>query len=87
MIEQKGIILKADAWFRNELAVPGSDLVLATFVSLRIVSTEMLQLASPTGSVFGGPHGEMLSKILNNSITVWEQKWLPLFEIGALRLS
>lgn len=83
MIEQKGIISKADTWYRNEFAVPGGDLLLAAFVDLRIVSTEMLQLVSPTGSTFDGPHGEMLSKTLNNSITMWEQKWLPLFEIGA----
>jgi len=82
MIEQKGIILKASIWYHNKFAVPGGDLILAAFVALRIVNTEMLQLASSSSSLIDGPHREMLSKILNNGITAWEKEWLPLFESG-----
>lgn len=56
--------------------------MLASFVSLRIISAEMLQLASLSRQIFSADHGEMLSKILNNGISAWEQDWLPLFECG-----
>jgi hypothetical protein len=86
MIEQGGIILKASTWCNDELAVPGGDLVLAAFVNLRIISAEMLQLASPSRPLSNRSHGEILSKILNNGITAWEQDWLPLFEDSLFRI-
>jgi hypothetical protein len=82
MINQNDFIVDADAWYHDEYAVTGGDLVLSAFVCLRILSTEILQLASPSKTVFGGPRGEILSKILNNSLTTWEQTWLPKFENG-----
>ncbi len=82
MIDQNDFILNADAWCHDEFAVTGGDLVLSAFVCLRILSTEILQLASPSETVLGGPRGEMLSKILNNGLKTWEQTWLPKFEKG-----
>lgn len=87
MIDQTEFILNADSWCSGDYAVPGGDLVLSSFVSLRRTSAETLQLASPSKTVFAGLHGEMLSKILNSGITTWEATWLPRFDHGRSQVS
>lgn len=82
MIDQSDFIVKSDHWHQHKFAVPGVDLLLCTFVALRIVSAETLDHVSPSRSTSLGSRGEMLSKSMNNSITTWEKKWLKLFEIG-----
>ena len=83
MIEQNDLILKADAWHLEEFAVPSGDLLLSAFVCLRIASSEMLQVMSPAPE---GGRTELLSKLLNNSISMWETSWLSLFDSGKLRV-
>lgn len=83
MLDQDDLILNAGAWYRDEYAVQGGDLVLSAFVCLRIISAEMLQFAPQSTSsrlAFAGPQGEILSKMWNAGITAWEQKWLQLFD-------
>lgn len=76
MLHQDDLILNAKFWFRNEFAVPGGDMVLSAFVGLRIITAEMLQLATPSKAALSGPRGEMLSMILNDSITTVSMPFL-----------
>ncbi len=67
-------------WNRHlsDTAVLGGDLLLSAFTGLRRLSTELTELVAPR-TLVQGPQSVLLPKMLNNSITAWEQKWLPLF--------
>ncbi|TGO36932.1 hypothetical protein BHYA_0111g00320 [Botrytis hyacinthi] len=80
MIDQNSLISKASEWYQEEYAVPGGDLLLSAFVSLRLISAEFLELSSSTKSDSQKFRSEILSKLLNTEIDTWEKDWLPKFE-------
>ena len=79
MIELTEFIVKSDSWHQVKFSVPGCDLLLAAFVSLRMTGSETLELAS---SAQQNSHHTALFKMLNSSVTSWDQKWLPSFDTG-----
>ncbi|KAF7885224.1 hypothetical protein EAF00_011042 [Botryotinia globosa] len=80
MIDQNNLISKATEWYQEEYAVPGGDLLLSAFVSLRLISAEFLELSSSTKSDSQKFRSEILSKLLNTELNTWEKDWLPKFE-------
>lgn len=82
MIEQTDLIRNADNWHLERYSVPSGDLLLSSFVRLRILSSETLGPISPNQSVLQLRQSEMLLKVLNAEITRWEKSWIPLFESG-----
>ncbi len=82
MIELSDLIRHADNWHRGQYAIPGIDLLLSSFVRLRIIGCEILELAYPTRSSLKPQRAQTLLKLLNADITRWEGDWFPLFEDG-----
>ncbi|KAF7922330.1 uncharacterized protein EAE97_011072 [Botrytis byssoidea] len=80
MIDQNNLISKASEWYQEEYAVPGGDLLLSAFVSLRLISAEFIELSSSTKSDSEKFRSEILSKLLNTELNTWEKDWLPKFE-------
>ncbi|RAL62888.1 hypothetical protein DID88_004729 [Monilinia fructigena] len=67
-------------WYQEKYAVPGGDMVLSAFVCLRLISAEMLELASSMKLEAQKSRTEILSKFLNTEISTWEKDWLSKFE-------
>lgn len=82
MIDQNNLISKASEWYQEKYAVPGGDMVLSAFVCLRLISAEMLELASSMKLEAQKSRTEILSKFLNTEISTWEKNWLSKFEDG-----
>lgn len=82
MIDQNNLISKANQWYQEPYAVPGGDMLLSAFVCLRLISAEMLELASSMKSEAQTSRSEILSRLLNTEISTWEKEWLPRFEDG-----
>ncbi|KAJ8070918.1 hypothetical protein OCU04_001277 [Sclerotinia nivalis] len=80
MIDQNNLISKASKWYQEAYAVPSGDMLLSAFVRLRVISAEMLELASSMKLKAQSPRSEMLSRLLNTEISTWEKDWLPKFE-------
>jgi len=80
MIEQNELIKSADSWYRHPYACAGGDLLLSAFTRLRIISSEILELAYPTRSSPRPQRAQILLKLLNADITRWEGDWLSLFD-------
>lgn len=82
MIDQNNLISKASEWYQEKYAVHGGDMVLSAFVCLRLISAEMLELASSMKLEAQKSRTEILSKFLNTEISTWEKNWLSKFEDG-----
>ncbi|KAB8304041.1 hypothetical protein EYC80_005387 [Monilinia laxa] len=80
MIDQNNLVSKASEWYQEKYAVPGGDMVLSAFVCLRLISAEMLELASSMKLEAQKSRTEILSKFLNTEISTWEKDWLSKFE-------
>lgn len=84
MIDQNDFISTAQNWYKQPYAVFGADALLSAFVTLRIISSEILELVSPDRSSRHIHQGDSLMKLLNANITRWEEHWLPISEDGKL---
>jgi hypothetical protein len=82
MIETTDLITGARDWHQEPYAVPGGDILLSAFVSLRLISADMLELALPKHG-YSSSRSDLLSKLLNSEITTWEKDWLSLFNHGS----
>jgi hypothetical protein len=81
MIEQNNLITTSHGWYEEPFAVFGADALLCAFVSLRIISSEILELVSPYRDRHI-PLSDILMKMLNSNITRWEEHWLHISEDG-----
>jgi hypothetical protein len=81
MIEQNNFITTSHDWYKEPFAVFGADVLLCAFVSLRIISSEILESMSPYRAR-QVPQSGTLMRMLNANITRWEEKWLPVSEDG-----
>lgn len=81
MIEQNNFITTSHDWYKEPCAVFGADALLCAFVSLRIISSEILESMAPY-QPRKLPHNETLMRMLNANLTRWEEKWLPISEHG-----
>jgi len=82
MIEQSDVVQDIDTWHTHEFAFIGGDLLLAAFVRLRMMSSEMLDLFFLGQPGSSRNRSEALLKLLNSEISRWESKWYPLFDQG-----
>lgn len=80
MIDRNNLISKASEWYQEAYAAPGGDMLLSAFVCLRVISAEMLELASSIKLKAQSSRSEMLSRLLNSEISTWEKDWLHKFE-------
>lgn len=83
MIEQTDFITGGREWYKEAYAVAGGDMLLSAFVSLRLISTDMLELASHSKQGHSSSSIDLLSKFLNTEINTWEKNWLTLFDKGS----
>jgi hypothetical protein len=86
MIETTDLIAGARYWYKEPYAVPGGDILLSAFVSLRLISADMLDLGSPNKQGYSSSRIDLLSKLLNSEINTWEKDWLSLFNHGSCLL-
>lgn len=84
MIEQNDFITTAQDWYMLPCAVFGADALLSAFVTLRILSSEIVELVSPDRTSRHIQQGDNLMKLLNASLTRWEEHWHPIAEDGKL---
>ncbi|KAL3419510.1 fungal specific transcription factor domain-containing protein [Phlyctema vagabunda] len=78
MIEQNDFITTAQDWYKQPFAVFGADALLCAFVTLRIISSEIVELVSPDRSARHIQQSDTLMKLLNSNITRWEEYWHPI---------
>jgi len=80
MIEQTEFFTKAGSFYKQPFAIYGVDVLLCAFASLRIISSEILELVSAGGSSrhLRQPPNPTLMKLLNDSITSWEEYWFAI---------
>lgn len=75
MIEQDNFITTAQDWYKQPYAVFGADALLCAFVTLRILSSEIVELVSPDHGSRHIKQGDTLMKLLNANLTRWEECW------------
>ncbi|RDW84488.1 hypothetical protein BP6252_02078 [Coleophoma cylindrospora] len=80
MIEQNDFITTAQDWYKLPCAVFGADALLSAFVTLRILTSEIIELVSPDRTSRHIQQGDNLMKLLNASLTRWEEHWHPISE-------
>ena len=82
MIEMNAFIRTSEKWYLKPHAQYGGDALLSAFTSLRILSTEIIELVSPRRSSSRTPLSDHLIKLLNDNITRWENHWFPILDDG-----
>lgn len=82
MIELNSFITGAQDWYRQPNALFGADSLLCAFVTLRILSAEIVELVSPERTSRHVYQSGNLMKLLNASLTQWEEHWHPIAEDG-----
>lgn len=85
MIEQTSFITTAQDWYKKPYAVFGTDALLCAFVTLRILSSEIIELVSPDRTSRHVQQSDNLMKLLNANLTRWEDQWCPVSEDGNVR--
>lgn len=70
---------RVDLWYQHELVIPSGDAILASFVELRVLSSDLLDVLDIDSSSSNQQQHEMLLNMFNTDLDKWESKWGDVF--------
>ncbi|KUL85906.1 hypothetical protein ZTR_06420 [Talaromyces verruculosus] len=86
MIERSGFIESIEHWSKERTAT-ANDTLLAAFVTLRLLTSEVFKLLSPCRHVSSFENIKSFLTIIGNRIDEWEDKWIQACGDGRIRPS
>lgn len=75
MIERSNFIESIEHWSKERMAT-ANDKLLAAFVTLRLLTSEVFKLLGPCRNVSSLENIKSFLTIIGNRIDEWENKWL-----------
>lgn len=75
MIERSGFIESIEHWSKEQTAT-ASDTLLAAFVTLRLLTSEVFKLLGPSRHISSFANIKSFLTIIGNRIDEWEDKWI-----------
>ena len=75
MIERSGFIESIEHWSKERTAT-ANDTLLAAFVTLRLLTSEVFKLLGPCRHASSFENIKSFLTIIGNRIDEWEDKWL-----------
>ena len=86
MIERSGFIESIEYWSKERTAT-ANDTLLAAFVTLRLLTSEVFKLLGPCRHVSSFENIKSFLTIIGNRIDEWEDKWIQACGDGRKRPS
>jgi hypothetical protein len=80
MLHVDELARNVDKWRQHELAMPSGDSILASFVQLRIISSDLLDVLEIDFTSSNQQQNEILLHRFNVELDRWKQKWNEVFD-------
>jgi hypothetical protein len=80
MLHIDDLTRRADIWYQHELVIPSGDAILASFVELRVLSSDLLDVLDIDSTSSTQQQHEMLLNMFNTDLDKWESKWRYIFD-------
>lgn len=84
MLHIDDLTRRVDTWYQHELAIPNGDAILAAFVQLRVLSSDLLDVLEIDVSSGNQQQQEMLLHLFDTDLDKWEKRWNDVFEKTSL---
>lgn len=82
MLHEDDLTRRVDTWCSHELAIPSGDSILAAFVQLRVLSSDLLNILEVEIAPNSQHEQGMLLHKFNTGLDEWKDKWDEVFEKG-----
>jgi hypothetical protein len=80
MLHVDELTRRVDTWCQHDLAMPSGDSILAAFVQLRIISSDLLDVLEIDFTSSNQQQHELLLDQFNVELDRWKEKWNVVFE-------